>query len=596
MQILGKTLAGIVVLSGGVLQAQWTQRASVDGAGLQADGGSAFPVVSTDGRFVAFESLASNLVPGDTNLHYDVFVRDLVAGTTERVSVDSNGVQGNGDSAYAGISADGRFVAFASRASNLVPGDTNIWQDTFVRDRLLGTTERVSLSTAGAQGNKDSFGGSISADGHYVAFMSQASNIVTPDYVSTLDCYVHDRWGGTTLRVSNVPGGGGPGNLHSYWPVISADGLFVAYHSAASNLLPTDFNGTVDVFVYDMTSGLNELVSVSSSGLQGNFASSFPSISTDGRFVAFHSIAGNLVAGDTNGWQDVFVRDRLLATTERISVGAGGVEADADCGWAVISADGNWVSFESAATNLVAGDSNALVDIFLADRARASVERVNLDNAGAQANGPSAGTGVSADGRWVAFGSSATNLVAADTNAVDDIFVHDRLASGFSSLCWPGSAGVIACPCSNPPAGPGQGCENSSATGGAILSASGAAYLSNDQLVFHTAGQRPSAASLLVQGSAVLGSGVGFGQGVRCASGQLHRLYLRNAVGGSVHLPDPALGDLSVSARSAALGDTILAGQSRWYFVYYRDPFLLGGCPASSGFNATQTGAVLWSQ
>jgi Tol biopolymer transport system component len=583
------------ILSGSALQAQWTQRASVDGMGVQGDLGSAYPALSADGRFVAFESLAANLVAGDTNGHYDVFVRDLWSGTIERVSADSAGTQGNGDSTLAGISADGRFVTFQSRASNLVAGDTNIWQDVFVRDRLNATTERVSLSSLGTQANKDSWAGSVSADGRYVAFMSQASNLVTPDFVSTLDCFVRDRLSGSTRRVSDVYSGGGPGNLHSYWPVISADGRFVAFHSAASNIVANDFNGTVDVFVYEMASGINTLVSRSSAGLQGDFASSFPSISADGRFVAFHSIATNLVPGDSNMLQDVYVRDLVGGTTERISLGAGGVQPDADCGWAIVSADGNWVSFESAATNLVAGDSNGLVDIFLADHARATIERVDLDNAGAQANGGCSGSNLSADGRWVAFGSSATNLVSADSNGVDDVFVRDRDATGFSSLCDAGSGGVLPCPCANPPAGPGQGCDNSAATGGAILSASGPAYLAQDQLAFRAIGETPTATSILLQGDAQLAGGSVFGQGLRCVGGSLKRLYVRGAVAGSLSVPDPALGDPSVSSRSAALGDPIQAGQSRWYLMYYRDPTVLGGCSALSTFNSTQTGEVRWS-
>jgi hypothetical protein len=261
----------------------------------------------------------------------------------------------------------------------------------------------------------------------------------------------------------------------------------------------------------------------------------------------------------------------------------------------VISADGNSVSFESAATNLVLGDTNNSVDIFLADHSRATLERVDLDNAGLQANSGCVGSSVSADGRWVAFASSATNLVPADSNGVDDIFVRDLRATGFSSLCTAGALGVLACPCANPPAGPGQGCDNSSATGGAILSAGGAAYLGDDHLLFLATGLKPTAASILLQGDAFVGAGAAFGQGVRCVGGQLKRLYVRNAVGGSLGLPDAALGDLSVSARSFALGDPILAGQSRWYLVYYRDPTVLGGCSALSTFNSTQTGEISWN-
>ncbi len=576
------------------LEAQWTQRASVDAGGAQSDAGSAYPVLSTDGRWLAFESQASNLVPGDTNLSSDVFVRDNWTGSIERVSVSSSGVQGNGASTFAGISADGRYVTFQSLATNLVSGDTNGWQDVFVHDRVSGLTERVDISSAGTQANKISYAGNVSADGRYVAFLSLASNLVTPDFTSTLDCFLRDRVAGTTLRVSSA-WSGGPGNLHSYSPLVSADGRFVVFHSAASNIVATDGNGTVDVFVYDVQAGTNELVSRTTAGLQGDFASSFGSLSGDGRYVAFHSIATNLVAGDTNLLQDVYVRDRLAGTTERVSQGLGGAQPDADCAWAVISDDGSWITFESAATNLVAADGNGVVDVFLAERASGAIERASVAANGAQSDAASQGSSVSLDGRWVAFGSSATNLVAGDTNLVDDVFLRDRRASGFTSSCDPGVAGVLACPCANPPAGAGRGCDNSSATGGAVLAASGAAYLSSDHLLFTTSGEKPSATSIVLQGSASLASGAVFGQGVRCAGGTLHRLYTKTAAGGSIVAPDASAGDPSISARSAALGDVLASGQSRWYLVYYRDPIVLGGCAITSTFNATQTGEVRWS-
>jgi hypothetical protein len=202
---------------------------------------------------------------------------------------------------------------------------------------------------------------------------------------------------------------------------------------------------------------------------------------------------------------------------------------------------------------------------------------------------------VSADGRFVAFESSASNLVSGDFNNYDDIFLRDRFASGFTSLCDPGSGGVLACPCSNPPSGPGRGCDNSSSTGGASLAASGDAYLAVDSLVFTTSGEKPTATSILLQGTASPAAGVVYGQGVRCVGGALKRLFTKTASGGGITVPDFGGGDPSVSARSAAKGDTISPGQSRWYLVYYRDPTVLGGCPASSTFNATQTGQTTWS-
>jgi hypothetical protein len=175
------------------------------------------------------------------------------------------------------------------------------------------------------------------------------------------------------------------------------------------------------------------------------------------------------------------------------------------------------------------------------------------------------------------------------------VFVRDRDAPSFSSLCDPGVAGYAVCPCSNPPGGPTRGCDNSSGTGGAVLSASGVTSLSSDSLVFTTSGEKPSALSIVLQGNAFLPGGAPYGQGIRCVVGTLKRLYSKSAVAGSITAPDFGAGNPSVSAQSAAKGDTIQAGQSRWYMVYYRDPNVLGGCPASSTFNATQTGMVTWA-
>ncbi|HEX6941511.1 MAG TPA: hypothetical protein VF128_01220, partial [Gemmatimonadaceae bacterium] len=190
----------------------------------------------------------------------------------------------------------------------------------------------------------------------------------------------------------------------------------------------------------------------------------------------------------------------------------------------------------------------------------------------------------------------STNLVQGDTNGVADVFLRDRLGGpDFTSVCDPGVGGVIACPCSNPPSGPGRGCENSASTGGAVLSATGGTYLSSDSLVFTTSGERPAALSIVTQWTGSNAAGASFGQGVRCTSGAFERLYTKSAAGGGIAAPDFGAGELQVSARSAALGDAIVAGQSRWHFVYYRDPIVIGGCPSSSTFNATQTGQVTWS-
>jgi Tol biopolymer transport system component len=576
--------------------AQATQRVSLDSHGGQANSDSDSAATSADGRYVAFWSSASNLVPGDTNAAADIFVRDRQLGTTERASVDSGGAQANSGSDYLlSISADGRYVAFASNASNLVPGDTNGHWDVFVRDRQLGTTERVSVDSGGAQANADSLEPSISADGRYVAFWSNASNLVPGDTNTASDIFVRDRLLGTTERVS-VDSNGTQADKFSDSPSISADGRYVAFESFATNLVPGDTNGTYDVFVHDRQLGTTERVSVDSNGAQAN-SSSGPtsSISADGRYVAFASAASNLVPGDTNDASDVFVRDRLLGTTERDSVDSAGAQGNGPYGSGSpsVSADGRYVVFASESTNLVPGDTNGTNDIFVRDRLLGTTERVSVDSAGAQANSDSSYPSISADGRYVGFTSNASNLVPGDTNAFADMFVRDRLGDpSFTSLCTAGMGGVIACPCSNPPSAPGQGCNNSANTGGASLSGSGNTYLSSDSLVFTASAEAPSATSIVIEGNSSASNGLVFGQGVRCVGGTLKRLYTKTAIGGSITAPQG--GDLSVSARSAALGDVIQAGESRWYLVYYRDPIVLGGCPSTSTFNSTQTARIDW--
>jgi Tol biopolymer transport system component len=582
------------------ISAQVTERESVNASGRQGNRGaelSAYPspLVSADGRYVAFFSISSNLVPqGSTD--WQVFLHDRTSGSNELISVSMGGVQGNGSSGFFGItiSPDGRYVAFASTSSNLVSDDTNGKEDVFLRDRLNGTTDRVSMAASGAQGNDLSELPSITTDGRYVAFTSLASNLVPGDTNSTWDVFVRDRINGVTECVS-VATGGAQGNLESYYPSISADGRFVAFWSDATNLVAGDTNGRTDVFVRDRQLRTTERVSISTGGAQGNQVSGQQTMSSDGRYVAFTSAATNLVPGDANGTYDVFVRDRRSGTTERVSVATGGTEGVGQSGAPAISADGCYVAFASSSNNLVPGGSSGQ-NIFVRDRVNGTTEIVSVTTQGGQSHwgGGDVTGSISEDGRYVVFKSENRDLVPGDSNGCADVFLHDRAAAGFTSVCDPGIAGVAACPCSNPPSNSGRGCDNSSATGGASLSASGIAYLSIDSLTFGTTGELPAALSIVMQGNAFVGSGLVYGQGVRCAGGATKRLFVKTAVAGSITAPDFGAGDPTVSARSAAKGDVIRPGQSRWYLVYYRDPIVLGGCPASSTFNATQTGQVTW--
>jgi len=279
-------------------------RVSVDSAGNQGNRDSYSPSISADGRFVAFTSLASNIVPGDTNNTFDIFVRDRLTNTTTRVSVDSAGNQGNSFSNSPSISADGRFVAFTSEASNIVPGDTNSKPDIFVRDRLTNTTTRVSVDSAGNQGNDGSNSPSISADGRFVAFNSDASNLVPEDTNGYRDIFVRDTLTNTTTLVS-VDSAGNQGNFFSFTPSISADGRFVAFSSSAFNIVPDSY--AKDIFVRDTLTNTTTNVSADSAGNPGEGDN--PSISADGRFVAFDSSSSNIVPGDTNNTPDIFVVD-----------------------------------------------------------------------------------------------------------------------------------------------------------------------------------------------------------------------------------------------------------------------------------------------
>ena len=406
-------------------------RVSVDSAGNQGNNGSGDPSISTDGQKVAFTSNAPNLVPGDNNNSPDIFVRDLSTNTTTRVSVDSAGNQGNAFSSSPSISADGRFVAFQSDATNLVPGDTNNSNDIFVRDLLTNTTTRVSVDSVGNQGNGRSFPPSISADGRFVAFDSAASNLVPGDTNNDRDIFVRDLLTNTTTRVS-VDLAGNQGNNSSGNSSISADGRFVVFKSEASNLVPRDTNNYEDIFVRDLLTNTTTRVSVDSAGNQAIsaevFASSFhPSISADGRFVAFESDATNLVPGDTNNRNDIFVRDLSTNTTTRVSVDSAGNQGNQNYYTPSISADGRFVTFASLsfATNLMPGNTNASGEVFVRDLLTSTTTGVSVDSAGNQGNGFSGSPSISADGRFVTFESEASNLVPGDTNAKSDIFVSD---------------------------------------------------------------------------------------------------------------------------------------------------------------------------
>jgi TolB protein len=404
-----------------------TSLISVSSAGLQgSDYRSEAFAVSASGRYVAFTSAASNLVPGDTNETWDVFVRDRWVGTTTRISESSTGAQANSSSYGLTMTPDGRYVVFASDATNLVRGDTNGALDAFLWDRRSGMTSRISVSNTGGQVNASSYEAVISGDGRYVAFSSDASDVVAGDTNQAWDVFVRDRVAGTTRRVS-LTVTSGQSNSGSASPAISADGRYVTFASDASNLVRGDTNNVGDIFVRDQWTNSTSRVSLSTGGGQANSGSASGGMSVDGRHVVFTSEASNLVRDDTNSFGDIFVRDLWTNTTSRVSVSTTGDQSNEHSYGPAMNADGRYITFTSDATNLAPGDTNSFGDIFVRDLWTNTTSRVNLSATGDQSNEYSYGPAINSDGRYIAFSSYASNLVASDTNNLGDVFLRDRL-------------------------------------------------------------------------------------------------------------------------------------------------------------------------
>lgn len=446
----------IVLLSGLAAVA-----ATNPGGSPEAGGGnneSLNAVLSADGRYVAFQSAASNLIAGDRNNSWDVFVRDRQSRTTELISASSAGVQGNADSTQPSISADGRFVAFSSFSDNLVPGGTNHQWQVFVRDRTAHTTEMISVSSAGEPGNHRSetpSPESISADGRYVVFQSDSTNLVAGDTVVRWKIYVRDRQEHTTRLVS-VSSAGAPAGKNCHYPSISADGRFVTFQSAALNLTAHKdlYNGeNQNIFLRDLPGGTTEMISISAADMPGDHSSANATISAEGRYVAFLSSAVNLIKGEegrapdllraSRGGElpstrtvptvrkaDIYVRDRQTGVTRTVSLSNSGQRANHRTFTPFIAADGGFVVFASTAGNLVpVGNSTRFritSEIYLRAMGANATERISEFPTGVGAAEFSSGNpSLSADGRFVAFHSV---VYPQGTRNFANIYVRDRQA------------------------------------------------------------------------------------------------------------------------------------------------------------------------
>jgi len=434
-------VAGILALAleisvGSSLSAGGTSRLSIGRNRLGPDGDSVNASVTPDGRFVVFESWASNLVTDDTNRKADIFVVDRQLRTTTRVSVSSTGHQGNKDSFDPAITPDGRYVVFRSLSSNLVPGDTNGKWDVFLHDRVTGSTARMSVPCRGSaslEADGDSFAPAISDDGKVVAFHSAATNLVPNDQNRDDDVFVRDLNSNDTFIVSVGPGGmRGRGN--SRRPSLSTNGSMVLFDSDATHLVyGKTTNGKHHVFLHDRQTGSTTQISVTSAGAEGNKDSWAASMTPGGNLVAFHSDASNLVSSDTNYRTDVFVRDVTRGITTRVSISSTGQQADQGCMWPTLSPDGDFVAFSSTAATLVSNDRNAKMDVFLHQRSTRTTTRVSETVAGLEGNdhsrlignATSTTTAVSRLGRTVVFESKA-RLVHFDVDTRWDVYYHDR--------------------------------------------------------------------------------------------------------------------------------------------------------------------------
>ena len=428
-----------------VVNAVWiperTLRASIGFDGSQADGPSQNPFLSSTGRVLALDTSATNVFEGDANgAVRDVVKIDLSTGGRRLISASPAEGGANGPSTAPVTSADGNRVVFVSEASNLVADDTNGVADLFVRDGG-GDLVRVSLGADGVEANGPSYQPDLSENGRILTFTSDASNLDVDDTNNAPDVFVRDLDVGVTKRVSIGPEG--QGNARSSQPAISADGKVIAFESGASNLVPEDTNGIADVFVIDLTRAELERVSISSNNRQQEKAvippfTQVPDISGDGRYVVFDSDSTRLVPNDTNGRTDVFMHDRTDSTTELISASTANVQGNNDSFAPRIVPDGEFVAFQSLATNLTPGDDGPREDIFVRDVKRDATSVVNVPNDGS-ARAPELVPQLlqrpvlSNDGRVAAFASTSPNLVAGDDNGVSDVFIR-RLDPPHASL------------------------------------------------------------------------------------------------------------------------------------------------------------------
>ncbi len=444
-------LVALNILAAPAYAAQKTERISLSATGEESASGG-IKVCTNQCTTVYFHNQWPSISADGRYVAFYSAANNLVSGDSnsftdifvrdrEKQTTFSITPNSNGNSSLPNMSQSGDFVSFRSEASNLTSSDSNGKSDVFVFSKDSGTLERVSISSNGAQANGDSYNSAITPDGRYVVFDSFASNLVSNDNNNTYDIFLRDRQTGKTERITGSKEPNGP----SFDPSISTDGRYIAFYSFASNLVNNDTNNNSDIFIFDRHTNTMSLVSVGSNGEIGNAASVMPSMSNNGRVISFRSLASNLAKNDNNHAFDIFVRDLDAGHTQRVNVSNQGSQAISSSIFNAISGDGRRVVFDSYANNLVPGDSNSSSDIFVRDLSKGETHRVSISTDGAQANQGSSLPIISGDGRYVAFESFASNLIQGDHNGNKDIFVHDLGPSNQQPIADAGSDAVYEC-------------------------------------------------------------------------------------------------------------------------------------------------------
>jgi Tol biopolymer transport system component len=531
--------------------AQSTQRESISSLGSEARRGCGVAVLSADGRVVAFQSDSSDLVVGDTNGRFDAFVHERDTGITARVSLDSAGGQLTRNSWVASVSGDGRFVVFFGDDAHAVSGDTNNASDVFVRDRQLGLTTRVSVATGGGEANGASTGGIVTADGRFVVFTSMATNLVAGDTNGCSDVFVHDRLT-TTTTWESMTSSGGLGNGYCGRVALSNDAHYVVFGSDATNLVPNDTNGWPDVFLRDRWIGTTVCVSTDATGAVGDGASDYPTISGDGSTIAFRSHS-SLLPGISGS--QIFVRDVATWGLGIASKSSAGVPGDNLCDDVSLSLSGRYVAIATQATNLVPGDTNWTADVFRHDRATGQTVLVSVNSAGTVPNDHSYQPTISSDGRFVVFTSYDASFIPGDTNGQLDAFVRDL------SGCEPTIASYCTASTSS------HGCTPTLGATGAPSASAGSGFTVNASNVD---GQRNGLFFFGVAGPLALP----LAGGLLCAKPPLQRTSAQTS-GGTQGACDGQLAldwNQYVAAHPSAIGAPYVGGETVWIQAWIRDP------------------------